>query len=72
LLFADADCYPTSKDWITAMSSQFTMQKTIVLGYGKYEKNTEFIPEQIIRYETLLTQFNIFHGQNGTSVHGCR
>jgi hypothetical protein len=41
-----SDCYPTSKDWITAMSSQFTMQKTIVLGYGKYEKNTEFIPEQ--------------------------
>jgi hypothetical protein len=27
LLFTDADCYPNSKDWITAMSSQFTMQK---------------------------------------------
>ena len=38
LLFTDADCYPTSKEWITAMSSQFTMQKTIVLGYGGYEK----------------------------------
>jgi len=26
LLFIDADCYPSSKDWITTMSSQFTMQ----------------------------------------------
>ncbi len=32
LLFTDADCYPTSKDWIAEMSSHFTMQKTIVLG----------------------------------------
>jgi hypothetical protein len=37
------------------MSSQFT--KTIVLGY-KYEK--QFIPEQIIRYETLLTAVQYF------------
>jgi hypothetical protein len=29
---------PTSKGWITAMSSQFTTEKTIVLGYGGYEK----------------------------------
>ena len=38
LLFTDADCYPNSKEWITAMTSQFTMNKTIVLGYGGYEK----------------------------------
>ena len=60
LLFTDADCYPTSKDWITAMSSQFTKQKTIVLGYGAYEKITNSFLNKIIRYETLLTAVQYF------------
>ncbi|SHF79829.1 Glycosyltransferase, catalytic subunit of cellulose synthase and poly-beta-1,6-N-acetylglucosamine synthase [Flavobacterium segetis] len=60
LLFTDADCYPTSKDWITAMSSQFTMQKTIVLGYGKYEKITNSFFNKIVRFETLLTAIQYF------------
>jgi glycosyltransferase involved in cell wall biosynthesis len=60
LLFTDADCYPTSKDWITAMSSQFTMQKTIVLGYGKYEKISKSFLNKIIRFETLLTAIQYF------------
>jgi glycosyltransferase involved in cell wall biosynthesis len=60
LLFTDADCYPTSKDWITAMSSQFTMQKTIVLGYGKYEKITNSFLNKIIRFENVLTTINYF------------
>ena len=60
LLFTDADCYPTSQDWITAMSSQFTMQKTIVLGYGKYEKIANSFLNKIIRFETLLTAIQYF------------
>lgn len=60
LLFTDADCYPTSKEWITAMSSQFTMQKTIVLGYGKYEKIAKSFLNKIIRFETLLTAVQYF------------
>ena len=60
LLFTDADCHPTSKDWITAMSSQFTMHKTIVLGYGKYEKIPNSFLNKIIRYETLLTAIQYF------------
>jgi glycosyltransferase involved in cell wall biosynthesis len=60
LLFTDADCYPTSKDWITAMSSQFTMQKTIVLGYGKYEKISNSFLNKTIRFETLLTAIQYF------------
>lgn len=60
LLFTDADCYPTSKEWITAMSSQFTMQKTIVLGYGKYEKIAKSFLNKIIRFETLLTAIQYF------------
>mgnify|MGYP000612597186 CR=1 FL=1 len=60
LLFTDADCYPTSKDWITAMSSQFTMHKTIVLGYGGYQKIANSFLNKIIRFETLLTATQYF------------
>jgi glycosyltransferase involved in cell wall biosynthesis len=60
LLFTDADCYPTSKDWITAMSSQFTMQKTIVLGYGKYEKVANSFLNKIIRFENVLNTIQYF------------
>ena len=60
LLFTDADCYPKSKDWITTMSSQFTMNKTIVLGYGAYEKIANSFFNKIIRFETLLTATQYF------------
>lgn len=60
LLFTDADCYPTSKDWITAMTSQFTMNKTIVLGYGGYEKKERSFLNKIIRFETVLTAVQYF------------
>jgi len=60
LLFTDADCYPTSKDWITSMSSQFTNQKTIVLGYGAYDKIANSFLNKIIRFETLLTATQYF------------
>lgn len=60
LLFTDADCYPTSKDWITSMTSQFTMNKTIVLGYGGYEKIERSLLNKIIRFETVLTAVQYF------------
>ncbi len=60
LLFTDADCYPTSKDWIKNMSSQFTAQKTIVLGYGAYEKMGNSFLNKIIRFETLITATQYF------------
>ncbi len=60
LLFTDADCYPASKDWIKTMSSQFTMQKTIVLGYGTYEKIAGSFLNKIIRFETMLTAVQYF------------
>ncbi len=60
LLFTDADCYPTSKQWITAMSSQFSTEKTIVLGYGAYEKIAKSFLNKIIRFETLMTALQYF------------
>lgn len=60
LLFTDADCYPTSKNWIAAMSSHFTQQKTIVLGYGAYEKIPGSFLNKLIRFETMLTAVQYF------------
>lgn len=60
LLFTDADCKPVSKNWIKSMSSQFTNKKTIVLGYGAYEKVKHSLLNKIIRFETLLTAIQYF------------
>ncbi|TDD95225.1 glycosyltransferase [Flavobacterium cellulosilyticum] len=60
LIFTDADCFPASKDWIKEMSSQFTMHKTIVLGYGAYEKINKSFLNKIIRFETMLTAVQYF------------
>ena len=60
LLFTDADCLPFSKEWITDMSSQFTVEKTIILGYGAYEKIGGSFLNKIIRFETLLTAVQYF------------
>src|SRR5574343_112806 len=38
LLFTDADCRPNDANWIAEMTAHFTAKKTIVLGYGAYEK----------------------------------
>jgi glycosyltransferase involved in cell wall biosynthesis len=55
LLFTDSDCYPASNDWITQMSSQFTMSKTIILGYGAYEKVKNSFLNKIIRFDSMFT-----------------
>jgi glycosyltransferase involved in cell wall biosynthesis len=60
LVFIDADCYPNSKDWLQQITAQFTMKKTIVLGYGAYDKIKNSFLNKIIRYETLLTAVQYF------------
>lgn len=60
LLFTDANCYPKSKDWITAMSSQFTDEKTIVLGYSTYERINNSFLNKLIRFDNLLNAIQYF------------
>ncbi|MGQ2984963.1 glycosyltransferase [Flavobacterium sp.] len=60
LLFTDADCYPASGNWITQMSSNFTLNKTIVLGYGAYEKVKGSFLNKIIRFDAMLTASQYF------------
>lgn len=55
LLFTDADCEPVSPYWIQEMVSNFSDEKTIVLGYGGYRFIKNSFLNKIIRFETLMT-----------------
>ncbi|QYJ68325.1 glycosyltransferase [Flavobacterium litorale] len=60
LLFTDADCYPSTKDWITHMSANFTFKKTIVLGYGGYKKVKNSFLNKIIRFDAMFMATQYF------------
>jgi len=54
VLLTDADCYPASDLWLQKMTSNFTREKKIVLGYGGYERKKGLL-NLLIRYETVFT-----------------
>lgn len=60
LLFTDADCKPVSNKWIKEMSSKFSTNKTIILGYGGYTKIKNSFLNKLLRFETLLTAIQYF------------
>ena len=60
LLFSDADCIPLSNQWIKTMSSHFTNEKSIIIGYGAYTKQNSSLLNKLIRFETLFTAIQYF------------
>jgi len=54
ILLTDADCYPASDQWLQKMSSRFSREKKIILGYGRYERKKGML-NLLIRYETVFT-----------------
>ncbi len=60
LLLTDADCKPSSKHWISEMIAYFNKNKTIVLGYGAYQKIKKSWLNKLIRFETLQTAIQYF------------
>ena len=56
LLFTDADCVPSSQNWIKSMTTSMVRQKQaeIVLGYGPTNISKGWL-NMFIRYETILT-----------------
>ena len=60
LLFIEADCMPSSENWIAEMTSNFADKKSIVLGYGKYAKIKGSFLNKLIRFETMLTAIQYF------------
>jgi glycosyltransferase involved in cell wall biosynthesis len=59
LLFTDTNCKLISKHWISEMSKKFTANKTIILGYKKYQKENS-LSNIFIRYENLLRAIKCF------------
>ncbi|GGH77311.1 glycosyltransferase [Phaeocystidibacter marisrubri] len=59
LLLTDADCYPSSPDWIREMISGFMGGKEIVLGYGDVIK-TKGVVNALSRFETVQTALQYF------------
>jgi glycosyltransferase involved in cell wall biosynthesis len=58
LLFTDADCQPTSNQWLRHMARGFDQGTTqgadLVLGYSPYAAAAGFL-NKLVRFETLLT-----------------
>lgn len=52
LVFTDADCRPTSKNWLRGMSDGLKDGKQLVLGYGGFEKAPGFF-NKLYRYEAV-------------------
>ncbi|MCT4631020.1 glycosyltransferase [Winogradskyella sp.] len=60
LVFTDADCKPNSNKWLSHISSKFSNQKAIVLGYGGYAKKKFSLLNLLIRFETVVTALQYF------------
>lgn len=56
LLLTDADCKPSSNDWLVKMVQPFYQGKEIVIGYAPYEKEDTNLNRKI-RYETFYAAF---------------
>lgn len=54
ILLTDADCIPSSNQWIKEMAACFTPETDFVLGVSPYKKEKGLL-NQFIQFETLLT-----------------
>ena len=51
LIFTDADCKPSSDQWLHSMAARFSNKKKIVLGYGPVYKRKGFA-NRLMRFDT--------------------
>lgn len=59
LVFTDADCYPTSKKWLSSLNKSYIINKQVVLGYGGYESRKGLL-NKIIRFDTTIIAMQYF------------
>lgn len=53
LLFTEANCLPSSNQWITSMMRQFTQGTSVVLSYSRYEA-IKGVCKNLIAYDNLF------------------
>lgn len=63
LLFIDADQTIDNEFWIMSMASNFTLNKTIVLGPSMFKKTKGFF-NKIIRFDSVFAQLHSFSWAN--------
>ena len=58
VLLTDADCKPSSRNWITMMQSAYSNGKTIVIGYSPFSRSKGLL-NRLIRFDTahIATQY---------------
>ena len=54
LVLTDADCLPSSEEWLRSMVSCYNPDTEVVLGYARYRANKR-ITNKLIRYDALQT-----------------
>ncbi len=59
LLFTDADCKPSSNQWIKEMTRGFVNKNQVVLGYGPHSNNQSFV-NRFFRFDTAWIAMNYF------------
>lgn len=57
LVFTDADCYPSSPNWLMGMQQPEEPMTEIVLGYSPYSRKRGLL-NSLIRFETFFTAVN--------------
>lgn len=61
LVFTDADCFPSSDQWLKEMATGFGENKEVVLGYGAYEKQKGLL-NKLIRFDAFMIAVNYLSG----------
>ncbi len=54
ILLTDADCVPSSTNWILSMQKALHQEASIILGYSPYERQPGFL-NRFIRFEAIYT-----------------
>ena len=66
LVFTDADCFPTSTNWLKEVNSKMDPSIQVILGISPYSRKKSFL-NHFIQYETFVTAFNYL--SNALSGH---
>jgi cellulose synthase/poly-beta-1,6-N-acetylglucosamine synthase-like glycosyltransferase len=59
LVLTDADCKPSSRNWLKSVASRYTAGTELVLGYGPYVRKKGFL-NKVIRFDTAWIAVNYF------------
>lgn len=59
LFLSDADCRPSSPQWLRLMQRSFLQGTSIIIGYGPYRKMNGFL-NKFIRFEAFYTAIQYF------------